>query len=142
MTNNSSITDWLQIGFGLIAASYALFLLRQSNREKRKQFILELYHHFYGDQEIRDVIYYVDGVEPDGRIKYQGQLEKQADKTIHYLDLVGQFIKNKSLRPRDVMKFKYEIGRILNHPEVVSYIGWLKTIGVHLVYLKYLKQIS
>jgi hypothetical protein len=133
-----SLTNWIQLAFTVIAGVYALYLFRQSNLEKRNQFVLDILNRLYNDLEIREIIYAVDSGTNLDEIKYGGDLEQQADKTIQYFDYIGYLIRKKSIRLIDVKPFKYEITRILNNTEVIAYINWLRGIGVSLDNLKYL----
>jgi hypothetical protein len=139
MDNQPNITDWLQLIFTIFGGCYAIYLLRQNNKEKKKQFLLELFNNFYGDKEIREVIYYVDSGPSDKSIKFKGSLEKQADKTIRYLDHVGQFVKDGLLDKKDIASYRYEIKRILENDEMKNYVKWLNDIGVKLDNIKYLQ---
>lgn len=135
-----SLTNWIQLGFTVIAGLYALYLFRQSNKEKRNQFVLDILNRLYNDQEIRTIIYSVDSGQNLNEIKYQGNLEQQADKTIQYLDYIGYLINEGSLNLNDIRPFKYEINRILNDSTVIEYINWLRSIGVTLDNLDSLKN--
>lgn len=100
-----------QVLFTLIAGVYAIFLFHKANKEKRDRFILEIYDRFYGDHEIREVLYYVDRNENLGKIGFKMELERQADKTIKFLDFIGHQLKQKQIRTRDINSFIYEFIR-------------------------------
>ena len=134
---DSSITDIIQMVFALIGGMYALFLLRQSNKEKRNQLMVDIYNGFYGDEEIRRILYAVDTGQGVNEIRFQGKLEREADKTLRFLDFVGHLIRQKSITKSSVAPFQYEIGRILKNQKVKEYIIWLETIGVNLENLQY-----
>ena len=135
-----SLTDWIQLGFAVLAGIYALYLFRQSNREKRNQYVSDILNRFYNDTEIRTIIYAVDSGRNVNEIKFGGQYEQQADKTIKYLDYVGHLLKEGNLKQNDIKPFRYEIGRILKNGTVEKYINWLIQIGVSLENLDYLKK--
>lgn len=137
----TSITEWIQVGFVFIAGCYALYLLRQRNRIKRKEFVLKIYDALHNDKEIEEVIYKVDSNETS-EIKYKGTLERQADKTLRYFDFIGQLIKDKHLKPHDIEGFKYEIKRVLFNKDVRDYILWLKSINVNLDNLKFMEDFN
>ena len=135
-----SLTDWIQILFTMTAGIFALFLFKQSNKEKRNKYVADILNRFYSDNEIRTIIYSVDSGKNIKEIKFGGQLEQQADKTIQYFDYIGYLIKEGNLKPRDTRPFKYEINRVLNNKTIQGYIDWLKTIGVTLDNLVYLQD--
>lgn len=135
-----SLTDWIQLGFTVLGGLYALYLLRQSNKEKRNQFVLDILNRLYNDNEIRMIIYSVDSGQNLDEIRYQGKLEQQVDKTIQYFDYIGYLIKEGNLKLNDIRPFKYEINRILNNTKVIEYINWLRSIGVALDNLDNLKN--
>lgn len=138
----SSITDWIQVCFTTIAGCYAIFLFGRNLREKQKKFLLNIFNYLYNDEDVTDILYYVDSGNNQDLIKYKGSLERKADKTLHYLDFVGKFIKEGDLKYDDLIKFKYEIRRILNNQEVKNYIEWLREkLGVPLEYLPYLEKL-
>ena len=128
--------DIIQIIFTLFGGGYALFLFYQSNKEKRNKLVIDIYNQVYQDEDIRKIIYTVDSGD-SSKIKYLGELEKEADKTLRYFDFVGRLIKDKSLTKQDVLPFKYEIGRVLNNYNVKEYIKWLESIGIDFEYLEY-----
>lgn len=133
-----SLTDWIQLAFTILAGLYALLLLRQSNKEKRRKYIADILDRFYNDYEMRTIIYAIDGGRNINEIRFGGQLEQQADKIIKYLDYIGYLLKEGSLKIKDIKPFHYEINRILNNNAVKKYIEWLLTIGVTLENLNYL----
>lgn len=135
-----SLTDWIQISFTVTAGLFALFLFRQSNKEKRNKYVYDILNRFYSDNEVRIIIYSVDSGQNVQEIKFMGKLEQQADKTIKYFDYIGYLIKEGDLKQNDISPFKYEINRVLNDKTVQEYIDWLKKIGVPLDNLKYLKN--
>lgn len=140
-----NLTNWLQLLFIATGGLYALYLLRQSVREKRNKMILDILDRFFGDLEIKKILYSVDQGLDTNEIKFGGKLEQQADKTIKYLDYIGRLIKQGELKRKDIGTFKYEIKRILNSSPVQEYIIWLKNIGVsleHLNQLDYIKQMK
>src|SRR5689334_17247333 len=92
-----SLTNWTQLGFTVIAGLYALYLLRKSSKEKRNQYVVEILNRLYNDREIRTIIYAVDSGENIQEIRYLGNLEQQADKTIQYFDYIGYLIKENNL---------------------------------------------
>jgi hypothetical protein len=135
-----SITDWLQLAFTFFGGLYGLFLLNQSNKDKKAQFINDVLNRLYNDAEVRAILYSVDSGKNVKEIKYLGELEMQADKTLRYLDYIGYLVKKRHLKKGDLKPFEYEISRILNNEEIRSYYdNWLQSIGVQLLYLKYLK---
>lgn len=133
-----SLTDWLQLAFTILGGLYALYLLRQSHKDKRNQYVIEILNRLYNDKEIRTIIYSVDSGRNVNEIRFGGQLEQQADKTIQYFDYIGYLIKEGNLKLNDIRPFRYEINRILNNGTVQEYINWLRTIGVTLEHLNYL----
>jgi len=136
---NPSWTDLIQLIFTLLGGGYALYLLYQSNKEKRNQLVLEIYNRLYQDLDIRKIIYTVDSGD-SSEIRFQGKLEKEADKTLRYFDFIGHLIKDKSLTKEDVSPFKYEIGRVLKNQHVKEYVDWLETIGIDFENLRYCPQ--
>ena len=134
----NNITDWMQIFFTLIAGCYALYLLNQNNRLRRKQYIFELYNTLHNDDEIMQIIYSVDKNRETNEIRFNGKLEKQADKTLRYFDFIGLLIKDRDLIPHDIIAFQYVINRVLKNEDVKKYIKWLEGINVNLDNLKYL----
>jgi hypothetical protein len=135
-----SLTDWIHLFFAVIAGVYALYLYRQSRREKRNQFILDLLDRIHNDDEVRKIIYSVDRGEHLHEIKHRGQLEKEADKTIQYFDYIGFLIKEGNINAADIKPFSYEIRRVLTNRSVKEYIDWLRGIGVPLDNLDYLTE--
>ena len=135
-----SLTDWIQILFTITAGIFALRLFQQSNKEKRNKYVADILNKFYGDNDIRKIIYSVDSGKNTKEIKFGGQLEQQADKTIQYFNYIGYLIKEEELKAKDLKPFKYEIKRVFNNDTVQEYIKWLKTIGVTLDYLDSLKD--
>jgi hypothetical protein len=137
-----SSDDWkyiIQLTFTVLGGGYALFLFYQSNKEKRNQLVLDIYNGIYNDEDIRKLLYTVDSGDTS-EIKFQGELERETDKTLRYFDFIGHLIKDKSLSKKDVAPFKYEIGRILKNNDVIEYIEWLERIGIELKNLKYCPQ--
>jgi hypothetical protein len=130
--DKDSLTDWIQLTFTILGGLFALYLLRQSNKDKRNQFVLQVINQLYNDNEVRAIIYSVDTGRNVAEIRFGGNLEKEADKTLRYLDYIGYLIKDGSINRSDIIHFKYEINRILHHQEIINYIQWLQTIGVQL----------
>lgn len=137
---SDSLTDWLQVALTFFGGLYAIYLLRQSNRERRNQYVGEMMNRFYDDVEIRTVIYAVDSGRDVHEIRFKGRLEQQADKTIRYLDYVGYLLKENKLKKQDLRPFKYEITRLINHRVMNGYIQWLKSIDVNLDNLEHLRM--
>ena len=133
-----SLTDWIQLVFTIFGGLYALYLLRQSHKDRRNQYVVEILNRLYNDKEIRTIIYTVDSGRNVNEIRFGGIFEQQADKTIRYFDYIGYLIKEDNLKFTDIRPFRYEINRILNNVRVREYIDWLRTIGVTLEHLKYL----
>jgi len=138
-STNIDWKDLIQLIFTIAGGGYALFLFYQSNKEKRNQLVLDIYNGIYNDEDIRKILYTVDSKD-SSEIRFQGELEREADKTLRYFDFVGHLIKDKSLSKSDVSPFKYEIGRILKNKDVKEYIKWLEQIGIELNNLKYCPQ--
>jgi hypothetical protein len=134
-----SLTNWIQLTFTLVGGIYALYLLRQSHKDKRNQYVVEILNRLYNDKEIRAIIYCVDSGRNVNEIRYGGELEQEADKTIQYFDYVGYLIKEGNLKSEDIKPFEYEITRILTNEVVCTYIDWLRGIGVALQHLSYLR---
>lgn len=128
----SPITDWIQIILTVIAGIYALWILRQSSREKRNLYVAEIMNKFYDDTEIRTIIYAVDSGRYLEEIRFAGKLEQQADKTIKYLDYLGYLLDEGRLKANDIKPFRYEITRLLKCQVIKDYISWLSRIGVSL----------
>jgi hypothetical protein len=137
----SSITDWFQIVLTIVGGIYVLWLLRQSNKEKRNLYVAEIMNKFYDDIEIRTIIYAVDSGRDIEEIKFTGKLEQQADKTIKYLDYIGYLLAEGRLKTSDIKPFRYEITRLLKSGVVKKYIKWLSDIGVSLENLDSLEKI-
>jgi hypothetical protein len=140
----NNVTDWIQLLFIVFGGLYALYLLRQSNRDKRNKFVLDIIDRFFDDNEIKTILYSVDQGRDIDEIKFGGKLEHPADKTIKYIDYLGRLLKQGDLKQKDIVTFRYEIKRILESKGVQNYIEWLLLIGVNLDNLKnfdYLKQI-
>lgn len=135
-----TLTSWIQLGFTFIAGIYALMLLKQSNKDKKTQFINDIFKQFYNDDEIKKLLYAVDSGNDDEEIKFGGKLEQEGDKTIRYLDYIGYLIKEKHLKRSDINAFNYEVKRILGNEYVKKYIeDWLKKLpNMNLDNLKYL----
>lgn len=134
--NNGNLTAWLQLLFIINGGIYALYLLRQSNQDKRNKLVLEILDRFFGDSDVKTILYSVDQGRDIEQIRFGGSLELQADKTIKYIDYLGRLLKQGNLKKNDMDTFKYEIKRILESQAVQEYINWLKSIGVTLDYLK------
>lgn len=135
-----SLTDWIQLIFEMIAGIYALILYRQSQKENRNKFILEILNRIYNDDDVRTIIYAVDRGENVNGIVHLGQLEKQADKTIKLFDYIGFLIKEGNIKSTDIKLFRYEINRVLSNTTVINYIDWLKRVGVPLDNLDYIAK--
>jgi hypothetical protein len=136
-----SITvDIAQLIFTVLGGVYALVLFHKTNIEKKNIFIIAIYDRFYNDTEIRKILYVVDKEEREmEKIKYNGRLEKEADKTLRFLQYIGQLINDKQLKLSDIHLFKYEIDTILNNFYVQKYIDHLNENGVILKNLNVLK---
>jgi hypothetical protein len=89
-----SLTDWLQLIFTILGGLYALYLLRQSHKDKRNQYVIEILNRLYNDKEIRTIIYSVDSGRNVNEIRFGGQLEQQADKTIQRMFRHPNYITN------------------------------------------------
>lgn len=94
----------------------------------------------YNDHEVRTILYSVDTGRDVKEIRFQGQLEKEADKTIRYFDYIGYQLKQRNIKQKDIEPFRYEIDRILINKQVEEYVQWLRAIGVKLEYLGYLHK--
>lgn len=138
--SQDSLTNWIQLGFTVIAGFYALILFQQTRREKRNQFILDILNRIHNDNEVRTIIYKVDRKEDLNEIRYLGRLEKEADKTIQYFDYIGFLIKEGNLKSTDIEPFRYEINRVISNETVKKYIKHLRDIGVPLDNLCYLQD--
>lgn len=136
----SGLAEWIQLVFAVVAGCYALYLFRQSRREKRNQFILEILNKIHNDEEVRTIIYEIDRGKDLSGIRYKGSLEKQADKIIQYFDYIGFLIKEGNIKQSDIRPFRYQINKVLTNEEVKIYIKKLKNNGVSLDNLKYLDE--
>lgn len=131
--------DIAQLIFTIVGGIYALVLFKQSYIEKKNQFLIDIYDKFYNNKEINEILYSIDKEKQLGEIRYGGKLEIAADKTLRFLDLIGQLIKDKQLTKRDIQGFKYEINIILNNAEIIKYLEWLEETGVVLHNIKTLR---
>ncbi len=123
-----------QLVVSLGGGAYALYLFKQSNREKSNTFTTLIYDRFYNDNEIRTLLYSLDkhkttanltptliAALPPGalplikteEIKVDGQLELAADKALRFLNYIGGLAKDGALRKSDVALFRYEINLFL-----------------------------
>ena len=84
-----SLTDWIQLGFTVLAGLYALYLMRQSSKDKRNHYVADILNSLYNDNEMRTIIYSIDSGRNINEIRFGGQLEQQADKLIKYFDYIG-----------------------------------------------------
>jgi hypothetical protein len=130
--------DLAQLLFTIIGVVSGITLFIQSNIEKKNTFILSIYDRFYNDVDIKKILYYVDRDEHLDKIKYLGEYEFEADKTLRFLDFIGKLVKDKQLKKNDIYSFKYEIGVILNNLEVKHYLQSLLDEGIILDNLEYL----
>ena len=134
-----ALTAWIQLGFTMVGGIYALYLLKQSHKDRKNQYVADILNQLYNDIEVRKIIYSVDSGQNVNEIRFRGALEQEADKTLHYFDYIGYLIKERKLRLKDTRPFKYEINRVLDNEKVHAYIKWLREIGVPLEYLSYLR---
>jgi hypothetical protein len=132
--------DFAQLFFTICGGISALFLFYKSNQEKKNQLLLNIFDKFYNDKEINKVLYSLDKEENLDGIKYGGKLEIEIDKTLRFLDLIGQFLKDGQIKKRDLIAFKYEINCILSNATVMNYIEWLEKNGILLNNLNTLKS--
>jgi hypothetical protein len=81
--------------FTMIGVVYGIILFFKSNIEKKNSFVFKIYDKFYNDKDISKIIYYVDRDLNLDKIKFNGDLEIEADKTLRLLDLIGKLLKDK-----------------------------------------------
>ena len=136
-----SITNWLLVIFNFVAGVFALYLFKKSNNEKKKKYIFDILGILYNDHEIRSIIYSVDSGINTNEIRFQGALEKEADKTLQYFNHIGYLISLKDLNKSDLKPFKYEIQRVLNNNIVRDYIIWLENHDKKLEFINQLQNI-
>lgn len=136
---NLSLTlDLAQLLFTIVGVISGVILFIKSNKEKKNIFIIGIYDRFYNDTDIRKILYYVDKDLKENKIRYNGELEMEADKTLRFLDLIGQLIRDNQLRKKDIRPFSYEIDVILNNTEIRSYLQFMTDAGVNLKNLELL----
>jgi hypothetical protein len=126
--------DWIQLLFVSIGGGYAIILFRHSNKQARARIRLEILDRFLTDEDIHRVLYAVDQGNTE-EIRHRGELERQADKTLKYVDYIGFLLSIGTLKRRDVEMHKYEIKRLLTNARIKEYIPYLKSLGVRLDYL-------
>jgi hypothetical protein len=119
-----------QLAFTIIGVVSGVVLFIKSNLEKKNLFIINIYDRFYNDKDISKILYYADKELNCNKICYDGEFERETDKTLRFLDLIGQLIKDRHLNKNDIHIFKYEIEIILNNVEVRNYLKTLLQAGV------------
>ena len=135
-----------QLGFTILGGGYALFQLVKSNKEKKTAFIFSIFNRIYDDKEISSVLYAADKNEGLDELQKKvlnkdiktAFLEKETDKTLHFLNYIGRLIKDNHIDKKDLTTFTYEIKTILENEIIRDYISYLKSIKVNLDNLKYL----
>ena len=96
-----ALTAWIQLGFTMVGGIYALYLLKQSHKDRKNQYVADILNQLYNDIEVRKIIYSVDSGQNVNEIRFRGALEQEADKTLHYFDYIGYLIKERKLRLKD-----------------------------------------
>lgn len=122
---------------GAFSAILAFIIFRQQSKEKRVKDMFNLFSQIYNDNDFIKVLYYTDNNNNNGSIAHGGDLEKEADKSIKYLNYLGTLLQNRSIEMVDVLSYGYEFERIIKNEEVKEYIKWLKIYKVKLDGLDY-----
>jgi hypothetical protein len=138
-TTNCCLTDWVQLFFVAIGGLYALLLLKKSNKKQRNKILLDMIDRIYSDNEIKKLLYSIDQGKDEEEICFGGKLEKEADKTLTYLNYIGHLSEDQSINKKDLKPFEYELKTILENESIKAYIAWLHKIGKHLDYLNRFK---
>lgn len=140
MMNFNLTLDLAQLIFTVLGGIYALFLFKRSNQEKKNELLLSIFDKFYNDKEINKILYILDKEDNPKGIEFGGELEKEIDKTLRFLDLVGKLLRDNQINKNDLIAFKYEINCILNNSKVKDYFKWLENNGIVLNNIKLLQS--
>ena len=131
--------DYVEPICSIIGVGYGIYLFKKNNRLKHFENIEKMMNIFYNDEEIRTVLYAVDSGNSE-EIYFGKSLEKEGDKTITKLNVIGYQLYSKNISIQDVEILQFEILKILENETVIEYIKWLKNWGLKLDYISYLKN--
>jgi hypothetical protein len=117
---------------GLAIATIGVFLayrqIRQANRHKRAEFVMDFYRHFTGDADIQNIYYKIEYEQfrYDQNTFHNSQEEKQIDKLLHLFCSIARLWKTDVIGINDIGEFAYEYLRVYRNENVKQYIkGWL-----------------
>ena len=139
--NPATVIDAAQLTFAVIGGAFGLYMLQQKTMTERNAGILNIYEKIYGDAEIRRILYLSDSDSEERKeIAYKGVLEREADKTLRFLELIARMQQSKKLKRADIELFRYEILAITDDEYIQSYIEHLEEHGLRFDNLKALVE--
>jgi hypothetical protein len=127
MTSQSIVTAILGIA-GLVGAAVAFDRTQIEARALRSRFAFDLTRTFFQDNGERDFFYKVEHETFvfDAEIFLHSEDEKNLDKILYKLSLIGKMLRDKTLEIDDI-KFVRHIARsVIGDPQVQKYLAWLK----------------
>lgn len=133
-----TIGDLIQIAAILIAA-FGLFLnliqLRTGNRQKRAEYILNLYNQYISDDKMLEIYYKIEYQEFEYCNDFhRSEDERKLDKLLHFYDNIAKLhqLKNLTLEDLDYIAYNYLV--IYQNSEIQKYLkfldGWFKDRGL------------
>jgi hypothetical protein len=127
MTSQSIVTAILGIT-GLVGAAVAFDRSQIEARGLRSRFAFDLTRTFFQDNGEREFFYKVEHdvftFEPEKFL--QSEDEKNLDKILYKLSLIGKMLRDETLEIDDIRFVRHIARSIFGDPEVQKYLTWLK----------------
>ena len=143
-TCNQYLANCMTIFGGFIALvllGITIYQIDQQRKERKNQYLIKLFTLIYTNDQIMELLYRIDKSENLKEIRFGGNLEKQADATLKFLNLVGYLLKGNIITLEELDQVGYELKRFVNCKELMNYSdGWLEMIKVKVDGVPYLRK--
>jgi hypothetical protein len=127
--NEISVGDLLTLA-GLLIASIVLFLtwlsMRRHNRQKRAEFLIDLYNQYMADSDIMSIYYEIEyGQFEYNESFHQSESEKKLDKLLGIFENIAKLWEMDNITLEDVRIIAYEYIVVYQDHAVQEYLGFL-----------------
>jgi hypothetical protein len=117
---------------GLASILLAYRQIRLTRRAQQTQSAIQLFHAFLNDKDRREFLYRLDysngprGWKFDPNNFPNSTDEMHLDHVLYQLSFIGSLLNSSDLTIKDLSWIKPDLGIVLNNPEVLKYLDWLK----------------
>ena len=104
---------------------YAIVQVRQSKKQKRAEFIVQLHSMFVQDEDMLEMFYKIEYGDFDFNNLQMTPDEKKLDKLLGHFNNICRLHEMKILKDEDIELMRYEICRVAQNSQVQKYFKWL-----------------